>query len=133
MFLEVNLNVILINFYITVLDYSRWKNVLKQLFDTLLQQTHLDLMQESSIFIWGLKQFQLCIHRKILKNLYVTSLPPWRRWCKTNFADSICSEELIFQFSAKSDNIYYVFPQNRQNHSLILPPLLWNERILYLQ
>ena len=38
---------------------------------------------------------------------------------KTNFADS---EEFIFQFSAKSDNIYYVYLQSSQNPSLI-PPL----------
>ena len=45
-----------------------------------------------------------------------------RRRRKSNFADSICSEEYVFQFSAKSDNIYYVFPQNSQKHSLIPPP-----------
>ena len=45
-----------------------------------------------------------------------------RRRRKFNFADSICSEEYVFQFPAKSDNIYYVFPQNSQKHSLIPPP-----------
>ena len=41
----------------------------------------------------------------------------------------VCSEEYIFQFSAKSDNIYYVFHQNSQNHSLIPPPLYWENMI----
>ena len=44
-----------------------------------------------------------------------------RRRRKFNFADSICSEEYVFQFPAKSDNIYYVFPQNSQIPSLIPP------------
>ena len=57
--------------------------------------------------------------------MFFTYPQPWRRRRKTTFADSICSEELIFQFSAKSDNIYYVFPQNSQNHSFILPPPLY--------
>ena len=67
------------------------------------------------------KQFNCACTGKLLKNpcfLHIRS--GWRRR-KTNFADSICSEELIFQFSAKSDNIYYVFPQNSQIPSLSPP------------
>ena len=83
-------------------------------------------------YFWGLKQFNCAWIGKLLKN-------PWvflhirrhggggrqQRRLKSNLADSIYCEELIFQFSAKSDNIYYVFPQNSQNHSFILPPPLY--------
>ena len=36
---------------------------------------------------------------------------------------SKCCKESIFQFSAKSDNIYYAYLQSGQNHTLIPPPL----------
>ena len=36
---------------------------------------------------------------------------------------SKCCKESTFQFSAKSDNIYYAYLQSGQNHTLIPPPL----------
>ena len=69
---------------------------------------------------WFLQFFIFYSVHMLPSKLVLLRLPPPRQ---INFTGSICSEELIFQFSAKSDNIYYVFPQNRQNHSFILPPL----------
>ena len=91
-----------------------------------------DLYQMSSIFLWELKQCNCAYIGILLKDRLFIQI---RRRCsggrrrrrrrrrrKTDFTDSICSEEYIFQFSAKSDNIYYVFLQNSQIPSLI-PPL----------
>ena len=78
-----------------------------------------DLYQMSSIFLWELKQCNCAYIGILLKDRLFIQI---RRRCsggrrrrrrrrrrKTDFTDSICSEEYIFQFSAKSDNIYYTY------------------------
>ena len=46
---------------------------------------------------------------------------------------SKCCKESIFQFLAKSDNIYYAYLQSCQNHTLIPPPLYWIDIALLIQ
>ena len=53
--------------------YAQLKNLLKRRFDDVMaaltaSNTHHDLKHESSIFIWGLKQFNCAYIGKLLKN-----------------------------------------------------------------